>query len=871
MGQVRALLYKQWILTKRQKVGLVCELLTPLFSLILIWSSIYIVRHQKIDLGLENNNQSDDGVLPTYFHVGYLSNPSTQNVPISKDHLDNWNYRRILRYWASDQCRAEVGLMIDQKIKYSEFVDKNGQWSPRFELDKSLTNPAHSNQELIRELKEANTIEEEGLEDFEGLADAVVLFNSSQAHGGMNIHMQMNTLIRSNYHRSNGISKLRFKILKDSKYYKTDVTPTEGYISTMSYLNNKFLTRFNIFELDKPNIAGAVSLTADSTAIMGYIESGISTMSIVFFPVALTLGFPLLLYALVLEKEQKVTVLLEVSGLSYTKYWLSIYILYFILFTITSTMFSVLGWIFIDATFFTKVNKFILTIFFLGWNLSQISFGIFLSMFVKSSIYANLIGYLLSVLMTLAFSGISFTVFPNPSLMSYYFYVIPHSAYVRFFYSITYDCFHNKCYPDGVLSLEGDSKRSFWAIFVTFGGYAILSLVFSFIDLNKIWDFIKYNILRYSPEVDEEAQESLLSEFVGDSLIEGSLDNTSTKLLGEYRENVDRISARNKQFMILVRHLTKVYPNGKIALDDFSIAIKRNEIFALLGPNGAGKTTLLSILTGGLQRSSGKIFIDGVELAAGKRGRRTSDIGYCPQFDILWPNMTVKEHITFFTIFKNFSGADEEQHVASLIGLLGLSKHQDKQTSQLSGGMKRRVSLGNAITGDPKLIFLDEPTTGLDPVRRREFWDLIKSVGIGRAVVLTTHIMEEADVLSKEIGIMAKGELLCIGTSLSLKEKYSEGMKIQVVASDTSKMAYIKERIAAAFSPVKLGWEFDKTLTFNVPYNDEQLLRIFEFSTSLINEGAIVDWSFSNGSLEDVFHNVVSIKQISRRKSELIH
>lgn len=140
--------------------------------------------------------------------------------------------------------------------------------------------------------------------------------------------------------------------------------------------------------------------------------------------------------------------------------------------------------------------------------------------------------------------------------------------------------------------------------------------------------------------------------------------------------------------------------------------------------------------------------------------------------------MNVMEHLIFMGMFKGLSKKQAETEARILIEDVDLLKDWKKNASKLSGGMKRRLSLAMALAGNPKIIFLDEPSSGLDPVKRRIFWSLIKRLTTGRAVLLTTHLMEEADTLCKEIGIICNGRLRCYGNSLSLKSEFSGGMKI---------------------------------------------------------------------------------------------
>lgn len=154
----------------------------------------------------------------------------------------------------------------------------------------------------------------------------------------------------------------------------------------------------------------------------------------------------------------------------------------------------------------------------------------------------------------------------------------------------------------------------------------------------------------------------------------------------------------------------------------------------------------------------------------------------CPQFDTLWPSLTPEEHLLFFTRLRGtVPQKKEREHVNELLQLFELDgKRKNKLSKQLSGGMRRRLSVGIALAGDSKIVFLDEPSTGLDPRSRRLLWDIIlkfREKG-DRSIILTTHSMDEADVLCSRIGIMMRGQLRCVGTSLELKRKFGFGYRL---------------------------------------------------------------------------------------------
>lgn len=161
-------------------------------------------------------------------------------------------------------------------------------------------------------------------------------------------------------------------------------------------------------------------------------------------------------------------------------------------------------------------------------------------------------------------------------------------------------------------------------------------------------------------------------------------------------------------------------------------------------------------------------------------GKIRSFMGVCPQFDMLWGELTGREHLRIFAGIKGLPRG-QWRHVADdLLDHTKLTNAADRRSSGYSGGMKRRLSVAVALIGDPAIVYLDEPTTGMDPITRRYVWDIILAAKPGRAIVLTTHSMEEADVLSDNIAIIAKGRLRCFGSSLRLKNKFGAGFRLAV-------------------------------------------------------------------------------------------
>jgi ABC-type multidrug transport system ATPase subunit len=206
--------------------------------------------------------------------------------------------------------------------------------------------------------------------------------------------------------------------------------------------------------------------------------------------------------------------------------------------------------------------------------------------------------------------------------------------------------------------------------------------------------------------------------------------------------------------------------------------VEPGKLFALLGPNGAGKTTTINLLTGVLPITAGDASVCGLSILGGEMPAIRRLMGVCPQFDILWGELTAREHLRLFAALKGLPRSEWESSTTELLERTKLTQAADRRSSTFSGGMKRRLSVAIALIGDPEVVYLDEPTTGMDPITRRYVWDIILEAKAGRAIVLTTHSMEEADVLADTITIIAKGRLRCYGSALRLKNKFGAGYRI---------------------------------------------------------------------------------------------
>uniref|UniRef100_A0A383VPE1 ABC transporter domain-containing protein n=1 Tax=Tetradesmus obliquus TaxID=3088 RepID=A0A383VPE1_TETOB len=231
-------------------------------------------------------------------------------------------------------------------------------------------------------------------------------------------------------------------------------------------------------------------------------------------------------------------------------------------------------------------------------------------------------------------------------------------------------------------------------------------------------------------------------------------------------------------------------PQQFVAVADSWFGVPKGQLLCLLGPNGAGKTTSINCLIGALPPSGGDIRVMGHSLLApGGLEVAQAVMGVCPQFDVLWDELSGREHMYIYGCIKGLPSKEVTEQGSRLLEQVQLTPAAGKRSSSYSGGMKRRLSVALALLGGPQLVFLDEPSTGMDPISRRAVWDAINAAKQHAAVVLTTHSMEEADALGDRIGIMVRGRMRVLGGSLTLKQKYGNGYQLRMRLKDNATLS----------------------------------------------------------------------------------
>uniref|UniRef100_A0A8C0E7M7 ABC transporter domain-containing protein n=1 Tax=Bubo bubo TaxID=30461 RepID=A0A8C0E7M7_BUBBB len=290
------------------------------------------------------------------------------------------------------------------------------------------------------------------------------------------------------------------------------------------------------------------------------------------------------------------------------------------------------------------------------------------------------------------------------------------------------------------------------------------------------------------------------------------------------------------------------------ALRGLSLNIYEGQITALLGHSGAGKTTLLNVLSGLTLPSEGSATIYNYKLSEiGDREEIREMIGICPQLNIHFEVLTVKENLKTFAEIKGIKSKDVEQEVQNILELLDISNIQDTQAEKLSGGQKRKLSIGIAMLGKPQVLFLDEPTAGLDPLSRHQVWSLLKEHRAGRVILFSTQFMDEADILADRKAFISHGRLKCVGSSLFLKKKWGIGYHLRYLLHESCDLENVTSVVKQYIPNVIFSGHSQYELRYKLPLeNVTKFPDLFSGLDSCSDQG-IINYGVSMTTLEDVF------------------
>ena len=525
---------------------------------------------------------------------------------------------------------------------------------------------------------------------------------------------------------------------------------TEGIMNTLDMLTRNLIHRMNPKVFLATGFANLVPVDFNEKFVNGLLY----LLSSMIFPTALGYTLPLFMAQAVQEKSTRVKVLMQMHGLKETHYWLANMAGSFLLFLVIYANFYIWGrWVF-KISIFTVTDPTLMVVSHhqhllnVLWGCNQIGLAIILQMFVSSPRLSTILGVTVSVTVQFMTIYSSMSVYLVPFEVPVVYLFLPQMAFSRIYFYVAKRCMESRCFA-GLYEFDGEALLAFRIFLLTAFLYPAIGLL-----LNNM-QFYGCFSLKWPRRVGRAPAQQKNTPVNLDTFDQISTEaNEGEPSLSEEIDNANNIAdIELSNYSVVVRGVCKSYGSKKKqALKPMHLVIERGQVFGLLGPNGAGKTTLLNILTGMIPSDSGDAWIGGSNVSKELHNVYKS-IGVCPQFDVFWDDLTIEEHLIFYLRLKGIDSGDSEVlRVDQVCRDVELLQDKRKKAKHLSGGMKRRLSLAVALIGEPAVIFLDEPTTGLDPLNREAFWKIIQSIKQKTSVILTTHLMQEADYLCDRIG-----------------------------------------------------------------------------------------------------------------------
>lgn len=875
--QFKILLWKNWLLFKKNIKNTLFLLLTPILAILLVlllqglvdaFNFQFINKNPK-EILLGNLQNCHKYRLPKSDHncltIGYEIKSKTLDIP---DESKKY-YEDIMRYVAESN-----NLEFGKDVSLVTF-GKNSNISDYLWNHKNLTSYAVSF--CYEGIDLFNTPISCNYDYIDGkLIHYTILANSTENSFASSLKLPITKgadIIKLKMDLDNAILNKE----EESKFIKNEKKSLLFNLINKNDKNENNVfekkNRFNISYSDYPTSTNRVFENADMISAYGPFY---------FFFVAM-INFVVILLEVVREKEKKLRKSLIIIGLETQPYWMSWILTCLIISLLTSLILCLTGLI-CQFAFFTNSNFpllwFVFTIFFMSMLLGALMLSTFVSTvntaytFAYSSIIIGLIMEsmltnlsLIQLLYSDAIPGFVdiikgiFRLYPP-----YTFSIIIAQISIKAAY--TFDANQN-------LWRKGDGFffGDLWSDFkgkVLSNTYDIpapyINILYFFLNCAIFWLFKwyfdhildenqgkKYSYLFFLNKSFWCKSKSLNSQKIDTDKTNSNLTNLDENLVTDKLSKKDRLdefyldkeddedeSVENELNNVLksksdktlkILGLTKTYNLNKgccknrtiKALKPTYIEIAENEVFTIIGHNGAGKTTLINLLTGNIKPTNGSALLYGLNLL---EDDVEQIIGLCPQHDILWDELTAEEHVMIYCYLRGINPIYIDKFIKYYLKSVNLDVQKNNEVSTFSGGMKRRLSILLCTIGEPKVVFLDEPTTGLDPVNKRYIWKMIQSIKSNRSIILTTHAMEEAEFLSDRIGVIKEGRFKCIGSSLMLKSKYGSGYLLTFIV-DSNKIEESIKELESHFPSGKILGTQGGSIIMNLALEKVEEMKVF--------------------------------------------
>ena len=925
--KLRALIKKNILILKRNIISTLFEILFPIVLMLLA----YAIRKAFTLETFEFTSQ--EGTLENYIKNKSFVNFDYSSMPSGIDRtnpmIPTWEGLSILpalricsRFNSQFQPRPLIATIgIPNEIK-TRIINDASPYEPIFHL--GLSYDKFKNFDNIEQLNKYIQDPKYGQEGYPLICFGMRLEKNGHKYN-YSLHYFDSVLsegVRDIQNVKNGLFD-RFQTGPDLASYK--LYQSSGYTYIMKLINEYILQQelnLNTAKIDF------------SIVPMPYVDYRSDPFSkaigyMITFLIIIAYMCPLCLYVyrMVGEKENKSKEGMKIMGLGEGTYFLSYFIQYVIITFIDSIINTM-----ILTLIFTKIPFYYLFIILFLWTLDLFSMIFFFQSFIdktRVALILSLLIYFATYFLSMACMDegaakalkIVMSILPPVCIELGIVLLGKFESHFRQFHPNDY----TKIYTNYSIFIMNLMQFIDFFLFL-FLGYYLQNVLphefgikkpFYFLCTSDYWcgNKNKNNNQRVLQEINEIDNEVNINNLKN---VDDDIYSSQKRKLKEISEHkLQKKEQKNKNFegeelykdktkpddALRIKNIVKIFGDGKKAVDNVNLNFYKDEIFALLGHNGAGKTTLISMLTGLYEATQGNAYYDGYDiLDSNNMDTFRMKLGICPQHDVLFEDLTIREHLEMFCIFKGYTSNNIDNEINKTIHDFELDNIQNIISKNLSAGQRRKLSIAISLIGGSKVIFLDEPSSGMDITSRRNLWDILKRQSEQKIIILTTHYMEEASVLGKRIGIINAGKMKCIGTPLFLIERFGRFMSLNITKeadADNEKIVdFIRQRAPnleceilseeIMFRIPKDNFSNDSSSTdeaqllltdngtekssqnkepFNIASNNNnksseeksmKLTKLFEDLDNNLNSLKIKSYSASMPTLEDVFLNVAA-------------
>ena len=834
--QYRALMFKNWILWKRKILGSLCEILLPIGAMIIIG-----LLRMAVPVDEQDSQTFKDQVKDAKFLAG-----GTKDSPFI-----NCLY---------DQVSQPYGYSIISQDK--DYVD--------FMKSKVASSIAGLNRGIEFEHVDFDSISKfedyitgSNYEDKKKICFGVYMKSSNSRYE-----------VRIRYNVTNPITEKGDRLGENVNIFNMDfyppyddlvIAPTSdledfyryGFLSLMEFTNNYFLSK----KSESSSMTASFYPMRFDDYSEDYFLIGLGYTLVFFLEFSFMIPALRMLSAIVQDKETRTKEIMMMMGLKGSAYWCSWISFYFIVYTFNCVVITI---IITGMNVFTYSNPGLIFLYFWLFGLSCLAFSVLMSTFFSKSRSAVLVG--IPIFLGSYFVGFAVDdplMSTNEKAGTALLPCVAFSLGTKVITSLeTGQMGMNVDNPE---YLVGNFSHGLYFAMILIDIF-YMSVLAAYLEavwptewgVKKPWYFL-FTSAFWCPKK-RKVNQGIVEKVDWGDAVEPVDHNLETQ-------------KENGKAMI-VRGLVKKF-DEKVAVDGLNLDIYEGQIFGLLGHNGAGKTTTISMLTGLIAPTEGEMSIHG-NLLTQNLDKLRENLGVCPQHSVLFPDLTPLEHMALFCMFKGMSDKEKIKQLSlQKLSELELTHKKDTQAQNLSGGQKRKLQLALALIGDSPIVLLDEPTSGMDLTARRHMWDMLKNNKNGRIIILTTHYMEEADVLADRIAIMSQGKLRCCGSSLFLKSRYGVGYYLVMVRNQEaiSNTKLIEDFVTSNVDGSKLLTDFHGEITFQLPSaSSKQFEGFFTQLDKKFESFGLLSYSMSATTLEEVFLKVArgdhEIKNLGSQDSE---